>query len=556
MIGRDNIENILGFNSADNLYDSSNVTSNANGSMIERQEYMQGLLAGIDAGQVILQGVAPALTSSTTAIVLANLGGYGDDFFNTYFYVQILKNANSAAAAPESEVRRITNYVSTTGAFTTAAFSQVVEADDICLILHESQVATIAPTADLATDGRVAYVVGLKADTVAGNSLVSLVKKTIAALLFPTLNLATDLTTAQVVGMKADTVAGTSIVSIIKQVLARLVKPGANAADDATPADVIGIKADTVVGTSLVALVRQAIAATLFPTLNLATDLTMAQVIGQKADTVAGTSIVALIRQLIAKFVKPGGDVVDDATIADVIGIKADTVAGTSVIARLKQILAATLFPTLNLATDATFAQVIGQKADTIAGTSLVSIARIQKAETVLIKAETDKIAATILKIDAEIIKTAAIKAKTDYLPTKITKTQTFVNTAAATIDLFTVTGTVDIELCAVVKTNVESAAGCNIKVDCGALAIIADSDCTTLEAADIWFANTPTTSVVALNPPAASFALSPVKKFRITNGQDITMTIEAAKQVDSGVIDYYVKWEAVSADGAVVAAA
>jgi hypothetical protein len=286
--------------------------------------------------------------------------------------MQILKNANNAAAAPESEVRQITNYVSTTGAFTTAAFSQVVEADDICLILHESQVATIAPTADLATDGRVAYVVGLKADTVAGNSLVSLVKKTIAALLFPTLNLATDLTTAQV----------------------------------------------------------------------------------------------------------------------------------------------------------------IGQKADTIAGTSLVSIARIQKAETVL------------------------IKAKTDYLPTKITKTQTFVNTAAATIDLFTVTGTVDIELCAVVKTNVESAAGCNIKVDCGALAIIANSDCTTLEAADIWFANTPTTSVVALDPPSASFALSPVKKFRITNGQDITMTIEAAKQVDSGVIDYYVKWEAVSADGAVVAAA
>jgi len=172
-----------------------------------------------------------------------------------------------------------------------------------------------------------------------------------------------------------------------------------------------------------------------------------------------------------------------------------------------------------------------------------------------VIDLETDKIAATIVKIDAEIVKTAAIKAKTDVLPSKITKTQTFVNTAAATIDLFTITGTVDIELCAVVKTNVESAAGCNIKVDCGALAIIADSDCTTLEAGEIWFANTPTTSVVALNPPAASFALSPIKKFRVTNGQDITMTIEAAKQVDSGVIDYYVKWEAVSSDGTVVTA-
>ena len=40
----DNAENILGINSTDNKYNSSNVVKNANGSMIERQEYMQELL--------------------------------------------------------------------------------------------------------------------------------------------------------------------------------------------------------------------------------------------------------------------------------------------------------------------------------------------------------------------------------------------------------------------------------------------------------------------------------------------------------------------------------
>jgi len=40
----DNAENILGINSTENKYDSSNVVKNANGSMIERQEYMQELL--------------------------------------------------------------------------------------------------------------------------------------------------------------------------------------------------------------------------------------------------------------------------------------------------------------------------------------------------------------------------------------------------------------------------------------------------------------------------------------------------------------------------------
>jgi len=109
--------------------------------MIERQEYMQGLLAGITAGQVILQGEVDAAASSATIIPIAGLAGYGDDFFNGHFYLQVLHNANSATAAPEDETRLISDYASATGTFTCDAFSQVVEASDLCVILHESAVA-------------------------------------------------------------------------------------------------------------------------------------------------------------------------------------------------------------------------------------------------------------------------------------------------------------------------------------------------------------------------------------------------------------------------------
>jgi hypothetical protein len=147
-MNRDNPSNVLGVNSANNCFDSSLVTGNADGSMIERQEYMQSLLAGITAGQVILQGAAAAGTNSKTAVAITVLAGYGDDFFNNQFYMQILKNANSAGNAPEKQTRKITDYVSATGTFTMDAFGAAVEASDICLILHESQVAVGSNNAD------------------------------------------------------------------------------------------------------------------------------------------------------------------------------------------------------------------------------------------------------------------------------------------------------------------------------------------------------------------------------------------------------------------------
>ena len=81
------------------------------------------------------------MAASTTELVVPTLVGYGNDFFNNKFYVQILKNANSVGNAPEIQVRKITDYVSTSGTFTVDAFGANVEASDELVVLHESLVA-------------------------------------------------------------------------------------------------------------------------------------------------------------------------------------------------------------------------------------------------------------------------------------------------------------------------------------------------------------------------------------------------------------------------------
>jgi len=139
---QDNANNILGADSDDNQFASTNVTGNADGSIIERLEYLQTAVAavGINPG-FVLYGSVDAEASSTTVIPIDDLAGYGDDFFNNQYYMQVLKNANSAGNAPEKQVRKITDYASATGTFTCDAFSAAVEADDVCLILHESLIA-------------------------------------------------------------------------------------------------------------------------------------------------------------------------------------------------------------------------------------------------------------------------------------------------------------------------------------------------------------------------------------------------------------------------------
>jgi hypothetical protein len=136
----DNPGNILGADTAANQYSSTNVTADADGSVIERLEYIQAAVAaaGLAPG-CFAYGEAAADTASTTEIVVADLAGYGDDFFNNKYYMQILHNADSAGDAPEAQVRKITDYVSATGTFTVDAFSANV-GQDLCVILHESLV--------------------------------------------------------------------------------------------------------------------------------------------------------------------------------------------------------------------------------------------------------------------------------------------------------------------------------------------------------------------------------------------------------------------------------
>lgn len=374
---QDNPGNILGANTADNLYDSTNVAANADGSMIERLEAIKDGIAAVGAtpGNYVW-GVAPAGTSSTTEIAIAALAGYGNDYFNHEYYMQILKNANSAGNAPEKQVRKITDYVSASGTFTCDAFGAAVEASDICLIMHESIVAIGRDDADN---------------------------------IFASTNVAAN--------------ADGSILERIEYVQSVL---GAAVGADLS-ADIAAIKAQT-----------------------------------DEIGSAVGASISADIAA-----VKTAVDTIDDFIDTEVAAIKT----------------------------------------------------------------ETDKIAGFIAGggIGSGIVR----------------KTVTFANTGVD-VPLFTVTGDVIVRMVAVCGTSVESAGGANITVVANAVPIIAETDCTTLEAGEIWHDATPDAEVEAV---------SVLREFIIADGNDISIDVETAKQVDSGVLNFYCIWTGLSSNGAVVAA-
>lgn len=113
------------------------------------------LKAAVTRGMGVLQGVCdPEMVASTTAVTSDDLAGFGDDYFNAHFCMMVTKNASAAATAPEFEVRLITDYVSASGAFTTAAFSANVEANDVVSVMHVNIAAKIAASgiADAGSD--------------------------------------------------------------------------------------------------------------------------------------------------------------------------------------------------------------------------------------------------------------------------------------------------------------------------------------------------------------------------------------------------------------------
>lgn len=124
-------------------------------------------------------------------------------------------------------------------------------------------------------------------------------------------------------------------------------------------------------------------------------------------------------------------------------------------------------------------------------------------------------------------------------------KTLEFANTTG-TQALFTITGTVKIQLFAVCKTNLESAGGCNIKLTTtSAFEFIAYTDCTTLEAGEVWNDTTSTTKIERF--------YDAVFEYVIGDGADVQLELSA--QVDSGLMDFYLKVEKLSADAAAVVA-
>lgn len=141
-----------------------------------------------------------------------------------------------------------------------------------------------------------------------------------------------------------------------------------------------------------------------------------------------------------------------------------------------------------------------------------------------------------------------AIKAVTDVMVSEniVRKTVTFSNTATD-VTAFTVTGAVKIKLYAVCTTTVASAAGCTIGLKAGTFSLIGATDCTALVAGEFWNDTTPT------EPVGRYYDI--VYEYCIGDGSDITIDLEDAKQVDSGVLVLMINWQAISSDGNVVAA-
>ena len=100
---------------------------------------MAEIIAPIILDQILQHGTCDSnMADSTTSIFCIDFSGKGNDFYNEKYYLQIISNVNSRGNAPETEIRKITDYLSSTGRFTCDAFTANVQANDQILLLHES----------------------------------------------------------------------------------------------------------------------------------------------------------------------------------------------------------------------------------------------------------------------------------------------------------------------------------------------------------------------------------------------------------------------------------
>jgi len=104
-----------------------------------------GMLYGERSGALAYLGQCPVgMAASNNTIVCPNLGYFPNDTFNNSYQMIVIRNANAPGVAPEMEMRRITDFVTGSGTFTTEAFSANVEENDIVLIIHNSVAAQIS----------------------------------------------------------------------------------------------------------------------------------------------------------------------------------------------------------------------------------------------------------------------------------------------------------------------------------------------------------------------------------------------------------------------------
>ena len=119
-------------------YDSSWVVADSDGNVLERQEFVQNQNA------LQYMGVCSA-SVDTTHTTAAQLIGYGTNYFANDYWMRV--EYTTDAAAPLGEMKKISAYVTATGAFTHAAFSVAVDASDKVAVLHRSQLLLLQTAA-------------------------------------------------------------------------------------------------------------------------------------------------------------------------------------------------------------------------------------------------------------------------------------------------------------------------------------------------------------------------------------------------------------------------
>lgn len=106
------------------------------------------------------QGKVTAI-NGTTGVTVASLSGFGNDFFKNWFMF-VVRDAGGASAAPQNELTAVSDYVSTTGAYTITAFTSPAAVGDTVQLVHPilGKMANV-----LNIDGNNAFSVGLDGGT-------------------------------------------------------------------------------------------------------------------------------------------------------------------------------------------------------------------------------------------------------------------------------------------------------------------------------------------------------------------------------------------------------